>query len=121
TCPFKYFVYQYERNYNAKDQNRDCHIQEFFHLKNQMRIDNYKLANGDQKEKKSGIKEKLQISKIHFDLVASDKDSIIYFNNNKSEKNRYKDRILQDEQILQDARECIEDIIEENLSGDEAV
>ncbi|CAG8796713.1 25343_t:CDS:1, partial [Dentiscutata erythropus] len=78
TCPFKYFVYQYERNYNAKDQDRNCHIQGFFHLKNQMRIGNYKLANGDQKEKKSGIKEKLQIDKIHFDLVASDKDSIIY-------------------------------------------
>ncbi|CAG8737297.1 8762_t:CDS:1 [Dentiscutata erythropus] len=51
-----------------------------------MRIGNYKLANDDQKEKKSGIKEKLQTDKIHFDLVASDKDSIIYC---KKKHNKY--------------------------------
>ncbi|RIB24734.1 hypothetical protein C2G38_2167725 [Gigaspora rosea] len=78
TCPFRHFVYQYEKNYNAKDQDRDCHIQGFFILKKQMRIGNYKLAVNDQKEKITGIKGILQIDKIHFNSVASDKDSILY-------------------------------------------
>ncbi|CAG8739839.1 18345_t:CDS:1 [Dentiscutata erythropus] len=74
-------------NYNAKDQNLDCHIQGFFHLKKQIRIDKYKLVDNNQLKKgKFGIKELLQIDKIHFDLVASDKDSILYC---KKKHNKY--------------------------------
>ncbi|CAG8545124.1 2090_t:CDS:2, partial [Scutellospora calospora] len=73
TCPFTHFIYQYEKSYEAKDNERDIYIQGFFKLKKQNRIG---------KKEDSSIKKILQveniIEKIHFDDVSSMKDSIIY-------------------------------------------
>src|SRR5690242_9822645 len=71
TCPFREFVYQYEKNYDAI-QEHDCHIQAFFILVSQTRL--------------PSIYEKLQtnnaLQKWHYDPVRSVKDSREY-----SEKN----------------------------------
>ncbi|CAG8493858.1 7755_t:CDS:2, partial [Scutellospora calospora] len=76
TNPFRYFLFQYEKNYNTQ-QDKDIHIQRYFILHNQIRIGSY-LNIGDKKNEKvlkktehSGIKKLLKIQKIHFDELNS--------------------------------------------------
>ncbi|CAG8802624.1 6873_t:CDS:1, partial [Dentiscutata erythropus] len=78
--PFRYIKYQYERNYNPQQDQKDIHIQGILILKDSTRIGKY-LKAGEKNRKKdsiSGVKGLLQMNKTHFEGVASTEDSVRY-------------------------------------------
>ncbi|CAG8794752.1 8261_t:CDS:1, partial [Dentiscutata erythropus] len=82
-CPFKRFVYQYERNYDSKKE-KDCHIQGFLWLKEATRIGAFLEAGEEygkkklKKPKKDGIKNLFQNNKINFEPVNDFEETIAY-------------------------------------------
>ncbi|CAG8801686.1 24_t:CDS:1, partial [Dentiscutata erythropus] len=88
TNPFRYFLYQFERNYNPQDEF-EIHIQGCFILHNQSRLGSY-LNVGDKKKNRilkkaehSGVKGLLKIDKFHFDPTHADFEYSVAYNKKK--------------------------------------